>query len=114
MPRQAARRLAKGRVYRAPEALRGRSITLIDGGVLEHRAGRSERTGGRRRAPWPRSMRRGFVATSRRGRGALLRPRRLAGELLALLIDARERLADPLLLFGDLIQCRHSVPSRRS
>src|SRR5215472_2762454 len=34
MPRQAARRLAKGRVYRAPEALRGRSITLVDGGVL--------------------------------------------------------------------------------
>src|SRR5215469_4582146 len=34
MPRQAARRLARGRVYRAPEALRGRSITLVDGGVL--------------------------------------------------------------------------------
>jgi hypothetical protein len=29
-------------------------------------------------------------------------------ELLALCLDARERLADPLLLFGDLVQCRHS------
>ena len=35
MPRQAARRLAKGRVCRAPEALRGHSITLVDGGVLD-------------------------------------------------------------------------------
>src|SRR5262245_54843227 len=38
----------------------------------------------------------------------------LANELLALCIDARERLADPLLLFGDLVQCSHSVPSRQS
>src|SRR3984893_11723318 len=36
----------------------------------------------------------------------------LAGQLLALRIDARQRLADPLLLFGDLVQCRHSGPSR--
>src|SRR5580692_9695503 len=36
----------------------------------------------------------------------------LAGQLLALRIDARQRLADPLLLFGDLVQCRHSRPSR--
>ena len=28
---------------------------------------------------------------------------KLAGELLALRIDARERLAEPLLLFGDLV-----------
>jgi hypothetical protein len=32
----------------------------------------------------------------------------LASELLVLCIDARERFADPLLLFGDLVQCRHS------
>jgi hypothetical protein len=38
----------------------------------------------------------------------------LASELLALRIDAGERLADPLLLLGDLIQCGHFVPSRRS
>src|SRR5215472_4224527 len=38
----------------------------------------------------------------------------LAGQLLALCIDARQRLAEPLLLFGDLVQCRHSVPSRQS
>ena len=38
----------------------------------------------------------------------------LAGEFLALCIDASERLADPLLLFGDLVQYRHSLPSRQS
>ena len=38
----------------------------------------------------------------------------LADKLLALSIDACERIADPLLLLGDLIQCRHSVPSRMS
>src|SRR5947209_3950781 len=38
----------------------------------------------------------------------------LVGELLALSIDPRERLADSLLLLGDFIQCRHSVPSRKS
>src|SRR5690349_21171379 len=35
----------------------------------------------------------------------------LAGELLALRIGARQRLTDPLLLFGDLLQGRHSTPS---
>ena len=35
MPRQTTRRLTEGRAYRAPEALRGRSITLVDGGVLD-------------------------------------------------------------------------------
>jgi hypothetical protein len=34
----------------------------------------------------------------------------LGSELLTLCIDARERLADPLLLVGDLVQSRHSVP----
>src|SRR5215470_15976063 len=29
-------------------------------------------------------------------------------------IDARERLADPLLLLRDLVQCRHFVPSRQT
>src|SRR5437763_1538247 len=38
----------------------------------------------------------------------------LAGELLALCLDARERLADPLLLFGDLVQCRHFCLLRQS
>src|SRR5215813_14214800 len=33
----------------------------------------------------------------------------LTGQLLVLCIDTRQRLADPLLLFGDLIQCRHSL-----
>jgi hypothetical protein len=37
-----------------------------------------------------------------------------ASKLLTLRIDARERLADPLLLLGDLVQCRHPVPSRQS
>src|SRR5262244_4381124 len=37
----------------------------------------------------------------------------LTGQLLVLCIDTRQRLADPLLLFGDLIQCRHSLPSRQ-
>src|SRR5262249_9586700 len=38
----------------------------------------------------------------------------LAGELVALRIDACECLADPLLLFSDLIQRRHFVPTRQS
>src|SRR5215471_16270294 len=38
----------------------------------------------------------------------------LATEFLALRIDTRERLADPLLLLSDLFQCGHSVPSRQS
>jgi hypothetical protein len=33
-----------------------------------------------------------------------------AEKLLALNIDSRERVADPLLFFGDLAQCRHCVP----
>src|SRR5262249_17758247 len=37
-----------------------------------------------------------------------------ASELVALRIDACERLADPLLLLGDLVQSRHSVPSTQS
>jgi len=32
----------------------------------------------------------------------------LAGDVFSLSIDARKRLADPLLLFGDLVQYRHS------
>ena len=31
----------------------------------------------------------------------------LAGELVALRIHARECFAEPLLLLGDLVQCRH-------
>src|SRR5215472_12120320 len=38
----------------------------------------------------------------------------LVSELVALRIDACERLADPLLLLGDLVEYRHSVPSRQS
>jgi hypothetical protein len=34
----------------------------------------------------------------------------LADKLPALSIDARERIADPLLFCGDLVQCRHCVP----
>jgi len=33
------------------------------------------------------------------------------GVLLVLRLDARERLADSLFLFGNLVQCSHSVPS---
>src|SRR5690242_19930603 len=39
---------------------------------------------------------------------------KLTGELLALRIDARQRLADPLFLFPNLVQRRHSVPPRQS
>src|SRR6516165_5473325 len=38
----------------------------------------------------------------------------LARQLFALRIYPRERLAEPLFLLSNLIQCRHSVPSRRS
>src|SRR5271169_1249552 len=55
------------------------------------------------------SCRRAFAVASKH---PLSRPQfaELASELLALCIDARERLADPLLLLGDLVQCRHSLP----
>jgi hypothetical protein len=36
--------------------------------------------------------------------------RRAGSELLSLRIDVRERLGDSLLLLGDLVQCRHSLP----
>ena len=47
-------------------------------------------------------------ASTRSGR---LQLTELASQLLALRIDARERLADPLLRFRDLVQRRHSQPS---
>ena len=34
----------------------------------------------------------------------------LARQLFALSVDARERLTDPLLFPGDLVQCRHGLP----
>jgi len=58
---------------------------------------------GRRRPGSPRA----FAVTREYALGRF-QLRELASKFLTLLIDAGERLADPLLLLGDLVQCRHS------
>jgi hypothetical protein len=49
-----------------------------------------------------------FFAVSRKHPLSRFQFAELASELPALCIDARECLGDPLLLLGDLVQCRHS------
>src|SRR5215471_1793004 len=54
--RQTLMQLHRGRTYRAPEALWGRSMRLVDGRCPPpRRPGRFGTPGGRRRAPWLRS-----------------------------------------------------------
>src|ERR1700730_3833733 len=54
------------------------------------------------------------LAVARKHTLARLQFAELTGELVALQVDARKRFADPLLLLGDLVQCRHSVPPPQS
>src|SRR5215469_1290738 len=62
---------------------------------------------------WGRPCCPGAFAVARKHAFGRLQFAELAGELVALCIDACERLANPLLLLRDLVQCRHSVPSER-
>src|SRR5215831_16958094 len=57
---------------------------------------------------WPRAL-----AVAREHTRGRLQFAELGSELLALCIDACKCLTDLLLLLGDLIQCRHTGPSRQ-